>query len=159
MPVPVDRLSVRDRIDAARVELKANLKRLQESRSRLAATRHEVAGARLERERLHESAFARLQAKLESLPVIEQAKGILIAESGCQPEEAFDILRRASQRMNVKVRELAAEIVQRAAAGERPAARESRGLRCQGVRRATRRVNPGPASRLIAYRRILFPPR
>ena len=34
-----------------------------------------------------------------------------MAKSGCKPEEAFDILRRASQRTNVKVRDLAAEIV------------------------------------------------
>jgi AmiR/NasT family two-component response regulator len=35
------------------------------------------------------------------MPVIEQAKGILIAQTGCTPEEAFDMLRRASQRSNV----------------------------------------------------------
>jgi AmiR/NasT family two-component response regulator len=128
---------MRERIDAARAEVEANMKRLDESRLRLAATREKLAGARSEREALHESAFARLQAKLDSLPVIEQAKGILIARSGCQPEEAFDILRRASQRSNVKVRDLAAEIVARAARnGERPARTDSRLVR-----------PPGPAER------------
>ena len=30
--------------------------------------------------------------------MIEQAKGILIAQTGCEPDEAFDMLRQASQR-------------------------------------------------------------
>jgi AmiR/NasT family two-component response regulator len=51
--------------------------------------------------------------------VIEQAKGVLMAQAGCRPDEAFDILRRASQRTNVKVRDLAADIVERASGGGR----------------------------------------
>jgi hypothetical protein len=43
--------------------------------------------------------------------VIEQAKGILMAQHGCGPDEAFDLLRRASQRFNVPVRVLAARLV------------------------------------------------
>ena len=111
MPDPLDRLSVRERIDAARVEVEANLKRLEESRSRLAATREEVASGRLARERLHMSAFARLHAKLDSLPVIEQAKGILMAQCGWSDDQAFDALRRLSQRENIKLRDLAAKVV------------------------------------------------
>jgi GAF domain-containing protein len=42
--------------------------------------------------------------------VIEQAKGILMAQHGCGPDEAFDLLRRASQRFNVPVRVLAARL-------------------------------------------------
>jgi hypothetical protein len=53
----------------------------------------------------------RLQARLESLSVIEQAKGILMAQQRCGPEEAFDLLRRASQRANIKVHVLAVKIV------------------------------------------------
>ena len=34
-------------------------------------------------------------AELDTMPVIEQAKGILMAQHGCGPEEAFDLLRRA----------------------------------------------------------------
>jgi len=45
------------------------------------------------------------------MPVIEQGKGILMAQHGCDPEEAFDLLRRASQRFNVPVRVLAARLV------------------------------------------------
>src|SRR5215831_992066 len=51
-----------------------------------------------------------LAAQLDSMPVIEQAKGILMAQRGCGPDEAFDLLRRASQRFNVPVRVLAARL-------------------------------------------------
>jgi hypothetical protein len=61
---------------------------------------------------LHDSAFARLAAKQETMPVIEQAKGILMDQRGCGPEEAFDLLRRASQRANVKVHVLAAQLIE-----------------------------------------------
>ena|SRR5215469_2212164 len=63
------------------------------------------------RDLLEHSAYARLVAKVESLPVIEQAKGIIMAESGCTADKAFDALRRASQRLNLPVRDLAASIV------------------------------------------------
>ena len=54
-----------------------------------------------------------LTLALEHRDVIGQAKGILIAQDGVSSEEAFDILRRASQRSNRKVYDLAAEIVAR----------------------------------------------
>lgn len=69
-------------------------------------------------ELLRDSAFARLQARLDTMPVIEQAKGILMAQRQCGPDEAFDLLRGASQRGNVKVRALAARIVEQASATE-----------------------------------------
>ncbi len=52
-----------------------------------------------------------LQEALESRAVIEQAKGILIAERGCDPDEAFDVLRVRSQRENRKLRDVAGGIV------------------------------------------------
>jgi len=52
-----------------------------------------------------------LQRALESRGVIEQAKGVLIARQGCTDEQAFDILRRASQRLNRKLRDVAADLV------------------------------------------------
>ena len=58
-----------------------------------------------------------LDEALRSRAVIEQAKGILMARSNISADEAFDLLRRASQRENRKLRELAAEIVARTAAG------------------------------------------
>ena len=60
---------------------------------------------------MHDSAYARLQARLGTMPVIEQAKGIIMAQHGCAPEEAFALLRQVSQRANVKVHVLAAQIV------------------------------------------------
>jgi hypothetical protein len=60
---------------------------------------------------LQRSEYWRLRARLETMPVIEQAKGIIMAQQGCDPEEAFDLMRRASQRSNVPVRELAAQLV------------------------------------------------
>jgi AmiR/NasT family two-component response regulator len=107
----IGHVSLRERLDLARKQVGANLVRLQESRAQLNETVAQIEAGRSERDRLRTAAFARLQARLESQPVIEQAKGILMAKSGCKPEEAFDILRRASQRTNVKVRDLAAEIV------------------------------------------------
>jgi ANTAR domain/GAF domain len=50
-------------------------------------------------------------AQLGTMPVIEQAMGILMTQHSCGPEEAFDLLRRASQRFNVPVRVLAARLV------------------------------------------------
>lgn len=51
---------------------------------------------------------------MKSRALIEQAKGILIGETGVSAEEAFDMLRRASQRENRKLRDIASEIVERA---------------------------------------------
>jgi hypothetical protein len=66
-------------------------------------------------DRLRFSAQARLQARLKSMPVIEQAKGIIMAQSGWGEDQAFDALRRASQRENIKLRDLAAKIVAKTA--------------------------------------------
>jgi hypothetical protein len=64
-----------------------------------------------ESDRLNYSAHARLQARLKSMPVIEQAKGIIMAQCGWPEDRAFEALRRASQRENMKLRDLAAKIV------------------------------------------------
>lgn len=55
-----------------------------------------------------------LQQALTSRSDIDQAKGILMAQQRCGPDEAFDLLRRASQRSHVKLRDIAAQIVARA---------------------------------------------
>jgi hypothetical protein len=79
-------------------------------------------------DRLRYSASARLQAQLESMPVIEQAKGIIMARCGWPQDQAFDALRWVSQRENIKVRDLAAQIVAQTAhsASARPQARPAR---------------------------------
>jgi len=77
--------------------------------------RRERRSSREGRERLQQSEYARLLARLDSMPVIEQAKGIIMAQSRCAEAEAFTRLRRASQHTNVPVRDLAAQIVATAA--------------------------------------------
>lgn len=52
-----------------------------------------------------------LREALASRDVIGQAKGILMARERCTPDEAFDILRRGSQRTNHKLREVAQHLV------------------------------------------------
>ena len=52
-----------------------------------------------------------LHEALTSRAVIDQATGIIMAQQRCGAAAAFDILRRASQNRNVKLRQLAAEIV------------------------------------------------
>ncbi len=51
---------------------------------------------------------------MQSRAVIEQAKGIVMARSPkMTADEAFDVLRKASQRENLKVRDIAQRIVER----------------------------------------------
>jgi GAF domain-containing protein len=63
-----------------------------------------------------------LQQALQSRAAIEQAKGIMMAREGCSPEEAFQILVRASQRTNAKLRDIATDIVARAQRDHPPSA-------------------------------------
>jgi hypothetical protein len=123
-PGPGDPLKdVTRQLEAARLEFDAQTRRFEEARARLQTTLDQVRKGRPQREVLHDSAFARLQARLDTMPVIEQAKGVLMAQNRCGPDEAFDLLRRASQHANVKVAVLAAQIVERVSAPEpQPAA-------------------------------------
>jgi GAF domain-containing protein len=52
-----------------------------------------------------------LRATLASRSVIDQAIGIVMAQQRCPAAEAFALLSRSSQNRNLKVRDLAAEIV------------------------------------------------
>lgn len=53
----------------------------------------------------------RLGDAMKSRAVIEQAKGMLMAAQRCTEDEAFDLLVRASQRENLKLRDIASRIV------------------------------------------------
>jgi GAF domain-containing protein len=53
-----------------------------------------------------------MRLAMESRAVIEQAKGVLMAQRGVDADGAFDMLRDASQRYNRKLRDIAAGIVQ-----------------------------------------------
>ena len=52
---------------------------------------------------------------LDSRDVIGQAKGILMERRGLPADQAFDVLRRASQDLNVKLRDVAATLAERRA--------------------------------------------
>ncbi|MFR9805424.1 ANTAR domain-containing protein [Pseudonocardia sp. RS010] len=56
---------------------------------------------------------AQLRRALQSRDVIGQAKGILMERRGISAEEAFDILRRTSQQLNVKLGQLAETLASR----------------------------------------------
>ncbi|AGL18914.1 GAF and ANTAR domain-containing protein [Actinoplanes sp. N902-109] len=55
-----------------------------------------------------------MQAAMESRAVIEQAKGIIMGERRCSPDEAFTILAKLSQDSNRKLRDVAVALVNRA---------------------------------------------
>jgi hypothetical protein len=103
---------------ALRLESRALRLLSEEARARARTTRHQVRTGRSRRQERGEPAFARLQARLGTMPAIEQAKGIVMAQQRCGPEEAFDLLRQASQRTNVKLHVLAEEIVKVIASGK-----------------------------------------
>lgn len=65
-----------------------------------------------------------LNQAISSRAVIQQAKGILMARQGGTADEAFDILRRASQARNRKLRDIAEDLVRSAAGGSPGSASE-----------------------------------
>src|SRR5437773_866927 len=52
-----------------------------------------------------------LEQALQSRAVIDHAIGIIMAESRCDADQAFAMLSRASNNRNIKLRDLATEIV------------------------------------------------
>jgi GAF domain-containing protein len=60
---------------------------------------------------------ANLHAALATREVIGQAQGILMERERISPGAAFDILRRASQHLNIKLRDVARNLIE---TGERP---------------------------------------
>ena len=142
-PPPGDSLrTITSRLTATKLEFEAQVRRFEDVTASLQATFDQVRRGRPQREKLRDSAFARLQARMDTMPVIEQAKGILMAQYRCRPEEAFDILRRASQSANVKISVLAARIVDQVSAPESPPAERPRLLTSVdgGVRTTVRRA-------------------
>ncbi|MEV6644453.1 ANTAR domain-containing protein [Amycolatopsis sp. NPDC051371] len=77
---------------------------------------------------------------LQSRAALEEAKGIVIALRRCDPDEAWETLRRASQQFNVKVRELAVALVELLAGAPAPQPGGERTIR------------PSPAARVAAER-------
>ena len=62
-----------------------------------------------------------LRLALVSRDLMGQAKGVIMASMACSPDEAFQLIAKQSQHQNRKVTDVAAEIVQRIAARQRPA--------------------------------------
>jgi AmiR/NasT family two-component response regulator len=58
-----------------------------------------------------------IEAALATREMIGQAQGILMERERITPDQAFDILRRASHHLNTKVRDVAQALVD---TGERP---------------------------------------
>ena len=61
-----------------------------------------------------------LEQAMASRAVIEQAKGVIMAMRGVPEHEAFEVLRKTSQDRNIKVRELAQQIVTGVVTREEP---------------------------------------
>jgi len=59
--------------------------------------------------------YVNLQRRLETMPVIEQAKGILIGRFGIDADTAFEVLRRWSSHTNQKLRDISRLLVDAAA--------------------------------------------
>jgi AmiR/NasT family two-component response regulator len=64
-----------------------------------------------------------LHAALTTREIVGQAQGILMERERITADQAFDILRRASQHLNLKLREVAQTLVE---TGERPETGPSR---------------------------------
>jgi hypothetical protein len=110
-PGPCDPTGVNTgRLTAARLESEALVRRYEQAAARALAVRDQVRWCRSQRQLLRSSLFAGRPPRC--VPVIEQAKGIVMAQQGCRPEEAFDLLHRASQRAHVRVHVLAAQVVE-----------------------------------------------
>ena len=60
---------------------------------------------------------ANFQAGLATREMIGQAQGILMERERISADQAFDVLRRASQHLNLKLREVAQTLIE---TGERP---------------------------------------
>jgi hypothetical protein len=74
---------------------------------------HASVAARTVQERTDLEQLGRqLHEALSSRDVIGQAKGILMERLRITPEDAFDTLRRASQRLNLKLREIAQKLAE-----------------------------------------------
>jgi ANTAR domain len=86
---------------------------------------------------------AQLRGSQDARMVIEQAKGMLMAGRRCSDQEAFDVLVAMSQAERRKVREIAAEIVTAAVAGETSGTGETSGPEQVAARVTPANARPG----------------
>ncbi|MDQ7808573.1 ANTAR domain-containing protein [Amycolatopsis sp. A133] len=85
-------------------------------RALLLATHASLALQHLRTGEIAELERAHLRRAIASRDVIGQAKGILMARQGIDADAAFDLLRRTSQDLNVKLADIAATLVDNHAA-------------------------------------------
>jgi hypothetical protein len=82
------------------------------------ATLSDLAASTAETHELEERQMENLRAALVTREMIGQATGILMAREKITADQAFDVLRRASQHLNVRLRDVARDVVE---TGETPA--------------------------------------
>jgi hypothetical protein len=61
-----------------------------------------------------------LRRRLDTLPIIEQSKGVLIGYFGIDADTAFNVLRRWSSHTNIKLRDISQMLVNAASTPPRP---------------------------------------
>ncbi len=93
------------------------IKGFDDDAERLASRFARQSSATLANAEIHQRTVAlvtQLNEALTSRSVIDQARGILIARTGCSADDAIAQLKRQSQNQNRKLRDIAAEIVRNA---------------------------------------------
>ena len=106
----------KDRIDALEAEAVARQGRIEDLEAEAVAREGRIEGleaeALLRDERIAAlvSEIEGLNAAMEHRSVIEQAKGVLMHSMQCSGDAAFAVLVAASQRENVKLRDVAARV-------------------------------------------------
>jgi len=73
------------RLEAVRRESEALMRRCEQAADRARAVRDQIRRCRSQRQILRISPFAGRAAEPGCIPVIEQAKGIVMAQQGCKP--------------------------------------------------------------------------
>jgi len=90
---------------------------IDRAQGQLFATLARLALESAEERAAHRTSTGNLTEALRTRELIGQAQGILMERERITSEQAFDVLRRASQHLNVKLREIAATLVE---TGESP---------------------------------------
>ncbi|MFI2377365.1 ANTAR domain-containing protein [Streptomyces sp. NPDC018964] len=98
-----------------------------------------VALEREERLQLLEEEVEQLRRAIVSRPVIDQARGILMATYGCTSDEAWHILREASQLSNTKLRAVAEALTAGVEAQGAPLSEEVRSALSRALARRSSR--------------------
>jgi GAF domain-containing protein len=109
IPVPLQR-----EVSAALNLYSTDRDAFDDATAELAATFAAYAGVALANMHLYQAqgrVAEQLQQAMQSRAVIEQAKGILMGQRRCTPQQAFDMLVRISQDTNRKLREVAEALV------------------------------------------------